>query len=55
LVATTSVVLIGEGHEIVICEGHDVVICDGHMKSIGSATCITSLPEVVRRIDGDDL
>ena len=56
MVATTSVVLIGDGHEIVTWDGHDVVICDGHMKSVGfSATRFTPFPEVVWRIDCDDL
>jgi hypothetical protein len=52
----TSVVLCGDGHEIVICAGHEIVAGDGHMKSVGfSATRITSFPEVVWRIDSKDI
>jgi hypothetical protein len=56
LVATTSVVLVGDGHEIVICDGHEIVAGDGHVKSVGFlGTHITSFPEVVWRIDSGDL
>jgi hypothetical protein len=56
LVATTSVVLIGDRHEIVTCDGPEIVAGDGHVKSVGFlATRITPFPEVVWRIDGDNL